>query len=96
MRRFPSGCRLVFHSTFASFFAAPRSPLQAALPGDRTLREPGPRERHAQALAYAARRRRAAQSGCGGPDLAYWKAGVPVALARAASIRAEPCFGRLP
>ncbi len=87
----------MFHSSFASFFAAPRGATHAALPGDRRVREPGPRERHAQALAYAARRRRAAQAqACGGPDLAYWKAGVPVALARAASIRAEPCFGRLP
>ena len=93
----PPRGRHVFQSTLASFFTSPRSPSRTALPGDAFVREPGPRERHAQALAYAGRRRRAAQAqGCGGPDLAYWKAGVPLALARAASIRAEPCFSRLP
>ena len=87
----------MLHSSLASFFTVPRAASRPALPGDQFVREPGPRERHAQALAYAARRRRAAQAqACGGPDLAYWKAGVPVALARAAAIRAEPCFRRLP
>lgn len=88
----------MFHSTFASFFTPARSALQAALPGDPIVREPGARERHAQALSYASRRRRAAvvNGARGGPDLVYWKAGVPAALARAAAIRAEPAFARLP
>ena len=88
----------MFHSALTTFFTPTRSPLQAALPGDLIVSEPGARQRHAQALAYALRRRRAAvvNGARGGPDLAYWKAGVPTALARAAAIRAEPTFARLP
>ncbi len=89
----------MFHAVFSSFFTPARGPLTAALPGDTYIPEPGPRERHAQALAYAARRRRAAlaaRMADSGSDTLYWKAGVPAALARAASIRREPCFSRLP
>ena len=97
VRRSRSGVAM-FHAASTTFFTPTRAASQAALPGDPYLREPGARERHARALAYAARRRRAAftSRGQGGPDVAYWKAGVPAALARAASIRAEPQFARLP
>jgi hypothetical protein len=86
----------MFQSAFASFFAPVRSPAQAALPGDRVVRDAGARGRHAQALAYAARRRRAAYAARSGPDTLYWKAGAPAALARAAAIRAEGGFALLP
>ena len=89
----------MFHSLLSTFFTPSRGPFSLALPGDAYLPQPGPRERHAQALAYAARRRRAALAASmtdSGPDTVYWKAGVPAALARAASIRRDPCFSRLP
>ncbi len=86
----------MFHAAFTSFFTPVRRPLSAALPGDAPSYEPGARARHAQALAYAAQRRRAALACQGGPDTAYWKAGVPAALARAQALRAEPLFARLP
>ena len=89
----------MFHPAFTSFFTPVRSPLAAALPGDAVVVEPGARASHAQALAYAARRRRAAMEArerSNGVDGAYWKAGVPAALARAAALRAEPRFARLP
>ncbi len=89
----------MFHPSFASFFTPVRSPLAAALPGDLIVVEPGARASHAQALAYAARRRRAALEARereNGVDGAYWKAGVPAAIARAAALRAEPHFARLP
>ena len=88
----------MFQSAFASFFTPARSPLSAALPGDVFIPELGPRARHAQALAYAAQRRRAALAcqGGSGADGAYWKAGVPAAIARAQALRAGPCFARLP
>lgn len=87
----------MFHAAFTSFFTPARRPLSAALPGDAYVAEPGSRARHAQALAYAAQRRRAALA-CqgGGPDGAYWKAGVPAAIARAQALRAQPCFAKLP
>ena len=89
----------MFHPSFASFFTPVRSPLAAALPGDVVFAEPGPRASHAQALAYAARRRRAALEASereNGVDGAYWKAGVPAAIARAAALRSAPTFARLP
>ena len=89
----------MFHPAFASFFTPIRSPLSAALPGDPIVVEPGARASHAQALAYAARRRRAALEACereNGVDGAYWKAGVPAAIARAAALRSGPSFARLP
>ncbi len=89
----------MFHPSFTSFFTPVRSPIAAALPGDLVMAEPGARASHAQALAYAARRRRAAleaRERANGVDGAYWKAGVPAAIARAAALRAEPRFARLP
>jgi hypothetical protein len=47
---------------------------------------------HARMLAHAATRRRAAV----GEDRAYWKACAPAAVARAAAIRADSRFARLP
>ena len=89
----------MFHPAFTSFFTPIRSPLAAALPGDAIVIEPGARASHAQALAYAARRRRAALEARereNGVDGAYWKAGVPAAIARAAALRSAPSFARLP
>lgn len=89
----------MFHHAFTSFFTPERSPMTAALPGDAVIVEPGARASHAQALAYAARRRRAALEARdreSGVDTAYWKAGVPAAIARAAALRAQPSFARLP
>ena len=89
----------MFHPAFTSFFTPHRSPLAAALPGDVIVPEPGARASHAQALAYAARRRRAALEARereNGVDGAYWKAGVPAAIARAAALRGEARFARLP
>ena len=89
----------MFHAVLSSFFTPARGALAAALPGDAFLSEPMARGRHAQALAYAATRRRAAVQAHGdqrGVDRAYWKAGVPAALRRAASIRGELGFARLP
>jgi hypothetical protein len=90
---------VMFHSILSSFFTPARTPLAAALPGDVVMAEPGARGRHAQALAYAAKRRRAAleaRRDARGGDSAYWMAGVTPALARAASIRAEFSFAPLP
>lgn len=89
----------MFHSLLSTFFSPIRQPLAVAVPGDAYMADPGARGRHAQALAYAARRRRAALQAGGearGVDMAYWKAGVPAALARAASIRTAGCFAPLP
>lgn len=89
----------MFHSFLSSFFTPARGPLAAALPGDPIMVEPGARGRHAEALAYAAKRRRAAvqaRTEAQGADVAYWKAGVSPALARAAMIRSEMGFARLP
>lgn len=89
----------MFHAPFASFFTPARRALSAALPGDAVIAEPSARASHARALAYAAQRRRAAlasRDADSGVDTAYWKAGVPAALARAAAFRAEPTFARLP
>jgi hypothetical protein len=47
---------------------------------------------HARMLAHAAKRRLAAQ----GQDAGYWKACAPAAIAKAAAIRAEAGFARLP
>ncbi len=75
------------------------APLGVALPGDRIRPEPAARGRHAQALAYAAQRRRASQASRtleNGVDATYWKAGVPAALARASAIRLSQGLARLP
>jgi hypothetical protein len=47
---------------------------------------------HARMLAHAAKRRLAAR----GQDAGYWKACAPAAIAKAAAIRAEASFARLP
>ncbi len=89
----------MFQAAFASFFTPSRNPIHAALPGDPVIVEPGLRASHARALAYAAGRRRAALEARdreNGVDTAYWRAGVPAALARAQALRAEPSFARLP
>ena len=89
----------MFQAAFSTFFTPARRPLHAALPGDALIAEPGLRASHARALAYAAGRRRAALEARdreSGVDTAYWKAGVPAALARAQALRAEPQFARLP
>ena len=89
----------MFHPAFSTFFTPIRSPLTTALPGDVVASDPGARASHAQALAYAARRRRAAVEARereNGVDGAYWKAGVPAAIARAAALRSGPSFARLP
>ena len=87
----------MFHFRQSDFALAGDS-RGAVLPGDRPRPEVGARGRHAQALAYAAQRRRAAQA-CSalhnGVDAIYWKAGVPAALARACAIRSEG-FAPLP
>ena len=87
----------MFH--FRSFDLVPAiAPRGAVLPGEPVRSDPGARGRHAQALAYAAQRRRAAQASSllqNGVDAIYWKAGVPAALARASAIRAEG-FAPLP
>ncbi|CAN5274249.1 hypothetical protein BH09PSE2_BH09PSE2_00020 [soil metagenome] len=89
----------MFHfRTFDLAFAG-RDRSGAVLPGDALRVEPGARGRHAQALAYAAQRRRAALA-CrrlnNGVEAVYWKAGVPAALARASSIRLAQGLARLP
>lgn len=89
----------MFHAPISSFFTPARRPLSAALPGDAIVVEPSARASHARALAYAAQRRRAAlasRDADNGVDTAYWKAGVPAAIARAVALRAEPRFARLP
>ncbi len=89
----------MFHSLLSTFFTPAATPISVALPGDDTCVEPGARGRHATALAYAATRRRAAvlaRVERRGVDLAYWKAGVPAALRRAALIRSEIAFAPLP
>lgn len=89
----------MFHQAFSTFFTPPRRPLHAALPGDALVAEPGLRAHHARALAYAAQRRRSALASReqeAGVDVAYWKAGVPAAIARATALRGEPRFARLP
>jgi hypothetical protein len=74
-------------------------PSGGVLPGDPKRGAGDARGRHAQALAYAAQRRRAAQA-CrvreDGVDAAYWKAGAPAALARARDIRLRQGLSRLP
>ena len=67
-----------------------------ALPGDIPTAEPRMRALHANTLAHAARRRRAAAAAGRNADGLYWRAGVPSALAKAASLRQEPRFARLP
>lgn len=89
----------MFHAPISSFFTPARRPLSAALPGDAVVVEPSARASHARALAYAAQRRRAALASRdqdNGVDTAYWKAGVPAAIARASALRAQPTFARLP
>ncbi len=90
----------MFQFSLSDILAATLRPSQGAvLPGDRPVTGSGSRGRHAQALAYAATRRRAAVLARGedrGVDLAYWKAGVSPALASAASIRGELGFAPLP
>ena len=81
----------MFHPAFTSFFT-PRPQSARRRPPRRrdVIQIPAPRASHAQALAYAARRRRAATEASerdNGVDGAYWKAGVPAALARAAALR---------
>jgi hypothetical protein len=49
---------------------------------------------HARLLAYAAKRRLAAQSSS--PDRAYWRAGAPVALQKAIAIRRDQGLAKLP
>jgi hypothetical protein len=49
---------------------------------------------HARMLAYAAKRRLAAQSPS--DDRAYWKAGAPIALNRAIAIRRDAGLAKLP
>ncbi len=89
----------MFHfRTFDVAFAG-RDRSGPVLPGDALRSEPGGRGRHAQALAYAAQRRRASLA-CrrlnNGVDAIYWKAGAPAALARAASIRLAEELAPLP
>jgi hypothetical protein len=89
----------MYQAPYTSFFTPAPGPLTVALPGDAPVAEPGARAAHAQALAYAGRRRRAALEARereNGVDNAYWKAGVPAAIARAAALRAAPNFARLP
>ncbi len=52
------------------------------------------RAEHARMMAHAARRRFAAASR--NEDAGYWKACAPAAIAKAASIRANGGFARLP
>ena len=52
----------------------------------------GGRADHARMMAHAAKRRRSAF----GQDASYWKACAPAAIAKAASIRSEGGFARLP
>ncbi len=47
---------------------------------------------HARMLAHAAKRRLSAR----GEDAGYWKACAPAAIAKAAAIRADASFARLP
>ncbi len=47
---------------------------------------------HARMLAHAAKRRLAAK----GQDAGYWKACAPAAIAKAAAIRLDASFARLP
>jgi len=49
---------------------------------------------HARMLAHAAARRLAAHRLS--PDRAYWKAGAPIALSRAISIRQDKGLAKLP
>ena len=86
----------MFH--FVGGFAPDLRPSvsNVAMPGDLPIDEPQVRALHASALAHAARRRRAAAAAGRSADSLYWKAGVPSALAKAASLRREPRFKPLP
>ena len=90
----------MFHfRTFDMAISPAASGYGAALPGDEIRLEPRARGRHAQALAYAAQRRRASQASRqleNGVDATYWKAGAPAALARAITIRTTQGLARLP
>ena len=89
----------MFHFRSFDLAFACRDVAGPALPGDALRAKPTARGRHAQALAYAAQRRRAALA-CrrldNGVDAAYWKAGAPAALARASTIRLVQGLARLP
>ena len=89
----------MFHFRTSDFAPVVSGRAGAVLPGDVLAPEQTPRARHAQALAYAAQRRRAAQA-CrvlnNGVDAIYWKAGAPAALARASTIRMGQGLARLP
>ena len=76
------------------FRARAQAQVQAVLPSSGVAMAYG-RADHARMLAHAAKRRLAAQC-ASTPDADYWKTCAPAALAKAASIRAEAGFARLP
>ena len=75
----------MIHWTPAPLVAAAGDGSRVALPLDAPRPCAGVRGDHARLLAHAAQRRLRAK----GEDRAYWMAGAPLALARAASLRAE-------
>ncbi len=82
----------MIHFNPSSFFHSltPAMPCEAPAPAARAYG----RADHARMMAHAARRRSAASSR--GEDARYWKACAPAAVARAAAIRSERGFARLP
>ena len=74
-------------------FTGQDRPAPAVTPFAPVEPQPSRRAAHAQALAYAAARRR---RGMEGADAAYWRAMAPLALARARAIRSEAAFQPLP
>lgn len=88
----------MIHFKPSAFFRL-RSPAQPhphpVLPSTGIARAYG-RADHARMLAHAAARRLAAQDLARAGDADYWKACAPAALAKAARIRSEAGFARLP
>ncbi len=84
----------MLHWTPARTATSSITPIGALLGGAGSQRScvGASRADHARMLAHAAKRRRAAQ----GVDGDYWKACAPAAIAKAAAIRAEAGFSRLP
>jgi hypothetical protein len=72
---------------------SPASVTPVGLYASAAVRGPSTRSEHARMLAHAAKRRLAAR---GGEDAGYWKACAPAAVAKAAALRTQAGFTRLP
>ena len=71
------------------------SPSHTAAPISGIVKSHG-RADHARMLAHAAQRRMSAQDRRRSEERGYWKACAPAAVVKAAAIRSEPGFARLP